>query len=72
MVGVGRGAQAGILIRGGEILEKAQQLNTVVFDKTGTLTRGEPALTDVLPRPGAARDELRRLAAGLEAWPRPS
>jgi Cu+-exporting ATPase len=67
MVGVGRGAQAGILIRGGEILEKARQLTTVVFDKTGTLTRGEPAITDVLPSEGYSRDEALRLAAGLEA-----
>ena len=67
MVGVGRGAQAGILIRGGEILEKAQKLDTVVFDKTGTLTRGEPALTDVLVQPGWTKEQSLRLAAGLEA-----
>ena len=66
MVGVGRGAQAGILIRGGEILEKAQKLDTVVFDKTGTLTRGEPALTDVLALGGFDRDQALRLAASLE------
>ncbi|QQE90720.1 heavy metal translocating P-type ATPase [Azotobacter chroococcum] len=67
MVGVGRGAQAGILIRGGEILEKAQKLDTVVFDKTGTLTRGEPALTDVLALGGFDRAQALRLAASLEA-----
>ena len=67
MVGVGRGAQAGILIRGGEILERAQKLNTVVFDKTGTLTRGQPALTDVLVQPGFSKEQALRLAAGLEA-----
>ncbi|TBW07756.1 heavy metal translocating P-type ATPase [Azotobacter chroococcum subsp. isscasi] len=67
MVGVGRGAQAGILIRGGEILEKAQKLDTVVFDKTGTLTRGEPALTDVLALGGFERGQALRLAASLEA-----
>lgn len=67
MVGVGRGAQAGILIRGGEILEKAQKLDTVVFDKTGTLTRGEPNVTDVLAQAGASREQALRLAAGLEA-----
>ncbi|AJE21573.1 heavy metal translocating P-type ATPase [Azotobacter chroococcum] len=66
MVGVGRGAQAGILIRGGEILEKAQKLDTVVFDKTGTLTRGEPALTDVLALGGFDRGQALRLAASLE------
>ncbi|MDP9927930.1 heavy metal translocating P-type ATPase [Variovorax paradoxus] len=67
MVGVGRGAQAGILIRGGEILEKAQKLDTVVFDKTGTLTRGEPNITDILAQAGASREQALRLAAGLEA-----
>ena len=67
MVGVGRGAEAGILIRGGEILEKAQKLNTVVFDKTGTLTRGEPNITDVLAQPSFSREQALRLAAGLEA-----
>ena len=67
MVGVGRGAQAGILIRGAEVLERAQKLDTVVFDKTGTLTRGEPALTDVLVQPSWTREQALRLAAGLEA-----
>ena len=67
MVGVGRGAQAGILIRGGEVLEKAQRLSTVVFDKTGTLTKGEPAITDVLTCGPCTREEALRLAASLEA-----
>ncbi|HBG46523.1 MAG TPA: heavy metal translocating P-type ATPase [Deltaproteobacteria bacterium] len=49
MVGVGKGAEAGILIRGGEYLERAQKLTTIVFDKTGTLTRGEPSVTDIVP-----------------------
>lgn len=66
MVGVGRGAQAGILIRGGEILEKAQKLDTVVFDKTGTLTRGEPNVTDVLPQGSRTREQVLCLAASLE------
>ena len=66
MVGVGRGAQAGILIRGGEILEKAQKLYTVVFDKTGTLTRGEPNVTDVLPQGPWTKAQVLCLAASLE------
>jgi Cu+-exporting ATPase len=67
MVGVGKGAEAGILIRGAEVLERAQKLDTVVFDKTGTLTRGEPSVTDVIARGGASEDEVLRLAASVEA-----
>jgi Cu+-exporting ATPase len=63
MVGVGKGAEAGILIRGGEYLERAQALNTVVFDKTGTLTKGEPSVTDIV---GENKDEILRLAAIAE------
>jgi Cu+-exporting ATPase len=59
-VGVGKGAEAGILIRGGEYLELAQKLTTVVFDKTGTLTKGEPSVTDII---GDNPDEILRLAA---------
>ncbi len=62
-VGVGKGAQYGILIRGGEYLERAQQLTTVVFDKTGTLTKGEPSVTDIV---GDNKDEILRLAAIAE------
>ncbi len=62
-VGVGKGAEAGILIRGGEYLELAQKLNTVVFDKTGTLTKGEPSVTDIT---GDNPDEILRLAAIAE------
>ena len=58
MVGVGKGAEAGILIRGGEYLEKAQSLDTVVFDKTGTLTIGEPSLKDVVALAGDENDVL--------------
>jgi Cu+-exporting ATPase len=67
MVGVGRAATAGILIKNAEALEGAQQLDTLVFDKTGTLTLGEPAVTGVLPAGGVSRDELLAVAASLEA-----
>jgi Cu+-exporting ATPase len=66
MVGVGKGAELGILIRSGEVLERVERLTTVVFDKTGTLTRGRPALTQVLPLPGRSRQEVLQLAASLE------
>ncbi|BDG61181.1 heavy metal translocating P-type ATPase [Caldinitratiruptor microaerophilus] len=67
MIGTGKGAEAGILIRSGTALEMAQRLQAIVLDKTGTLTRGEPSLTDVAPAPGVDPDELLRLAAGAEA-----
>ncbi len=62
MVGVGKGAEAGILIRGGEYLERAEKLTTVVFDKTGTLTKGEPSVTNILSFK-ATEDEALLLAA---------
>jgi Cu+-exporting ATPase len=67
MVGVGKGAEAGILIRGAEVLERAQKLDTVVFDKTGTLTRGEPSVTDVIAVGGRSESEVLQLAASVEA-----
>jgi Cu+-exporting ATPase len=67
MVGVGRAARAGVLIRNAEALEGAQKLDTLVFDKTGTLTRGEPAVSQVLPEPGVDEARLRAIAASLEA-----
>ncbi|MEW5755867.1 MAG: heavy metal translocating P-type ATPase [Pseudomonadota bacterium] len=67
MVGVGKGAEAGILIRGAEVLERAQKLTTVIFDKTGTLTRGEPNVTDIVSFPGVDEGEVLRLAAAVEA-----
>lgn len=66
MVGVGRGADAGILIRGAEVLERARKLNVVVFDKTGTLTKGEPNVTDVVPLGSLDDAGLLRLAAAVE------
>ena len=66
MVGVGKGAEAGILIRGAEVLERARKLNVVVFDKTGTLTRGEPNVTDIVSLGGQSEDEILRLGAAVE------
>jgi len=69
MVGVGKGAESGILIRNGEVLERAQKLNVVVFDKTGTLTKGEPSVTDVVPIEASQallQNEVLRFAAIAE------
>ena len=69
MVATGRGAELGILIKGGEALQRAGDVTTVVLDKTGTLTAGRPAVTDVILPPGAAgsADPLMRLVAALES-----
>ena len=66
MVGVGRGARAGVLIKNAEALERLEKIDTLVVDKTGTLTEGRPALTDILVADGFAPDEVLRLAASLE------
>src|SRR5208283_4418672 len=66
LVGTAKGAQNGILIKGGEYLEMAHKLETIVFDKTGTLTVGEPSVTDVIPVGGHSEDEVLRLSALAE------
>jgi cation-transporting ATPase V len=67
MVGTGRGAELGILIKSVEVLERTRRITTVVVDKTGTLTRGQMALTDVVAAEGVDRAELLRLAGAVEA-----
>ncbi len=69
MVATGRGAEAGVLIKGGEALQRAGAVDTVVLDKTGTVTEGRPTVTDVVPVEGSVRtsDELLALAAALES-----
>lgn len=66
MVGTGKGAENGILIKSGEALEIAHKLNAVILDKTGTITRGEPSLTDVLTTSGFSDEELLQLTASAE------
>jgi copper-transporting P-type ATPase V len=67
MVGTGRGAEMGVLVKGGEVLESSKRIETVVFDKTGTLTRGEMSLTDVVTGADEDAGDLLRLAASVEA-----
>lgn len=66
MVGTGRGARSGILIKSATALETAHKVDTVILDKTGTITEGKPVVTDVLPAAGTKKDELLQLAASLE------
>ncbi len=65
-VGIGKGAENGILIRSGDALQTSQKIDAIILDKTGTITRGEPALTDVVVAGGHQEDDVLRLAASLE------
>jgi Cu+-exporting ATPase len=66
MVGVGKGAENGILIRSGEALETAQKLDAIILDKTGTITEGEPVLTDIVTRNGFTETDVLEAAASVE------
>ncbi|MBM3284993.1 MAG: copper-translocating P-type ATPase, partial [Candidatus Aminicenantes bacterium] len=68
MVGTGKGAENGILIKGGESLESVHKVDTVIFDKTGTLTKGEPEVTDIIPLGDISEDRLLALAAAAEKF----
>jgi Cu+-exporting ATPase len=67
MIGTGKGAESGVLIKSGGALEMARRLQAVVLDKTGTITKGEPELTDVIPAEAVDGQELLRLCAAVEA-----
>ncbi|RYL91040.1 copper-translocating P-type ATPase [Sporolactobacillus sp. THM7-4] len=67
MVGTGKGAENGILFKGGEYLETTQSLQAILFDKTGTITNGKPEVTDIIALNGAAKEELLTLAASAES-----
>ena len=66
IVGTGKGAEYGVLIRSAETLEKAQRVNTIMLDKTGTLTRGEPKVTNIISNASFSEEEVLRLAASAE------
>ncbi len=68
MVGTGKGAENGVLIKGGESLETAHRLNTIIFDKTGTLTKGEPEVTDIVPLNDYKEETILYLAASAEKY----
>jgi Cu+-exporting ATPase len=65
-VGIGKGAENGILIRSGDALQASERINSIILDKTGTITKGEPALTDIVVTPGHDETEVLRLTASLE------
>ncbi|GAI34078.1 unnamed protein product, partial [marine sediment metagenome] len=66
MVGTGKGAEHGVLIRSAEALERSHQINAVLLDKTGTLTQGKPEVTDIIAAPSSSQEEVLRLAASAE------
>ena len=66
MAGTGRGAELGILIKDGAVLEQAGRIDTILFDKTGTITKGEPSITDVYTTPLVSEDDLMRYAGSVE------
>jgi len=66
MVGTGKGAENGVLIRSAEALERSHKISTVLLDKTGTLTRGEPKVTDIISVPSSSQEEILQLAASAE------
>src|SRR6266705_2360995 len=66
MVGVGRGAQSGVLVRNAEALERMEKVDTLVVDKTGTLTEGKPTVVAAVPSAGFDEREVLRLAASVE------
>ncbi|CAN5719390.1 hypothetical protein BH24ACT5_BH24ACT5_11440 [soil metagenome] len=66
MVGTGRGASMGVLIKGAEVLESSKRIDTVIFDKTGTLTKGQMSLTDIVAVDGTSEDELLAYTAAVE------
>jgi len=66
LAGVGKGAEYGILLRGGEYIEKARKLRTIIFDKTGTLTKGEPTVTDIIAYGRYSKEEVLQTAASAE------
>jgi P-type Cu+ transporter len=67
MVGTGRGAELGILVKDGQALERAGAIQTVLLDKTGTITRGKPELTDIVPVGELSKDDVLKIAVGLES-----